>query len=156
MRDLDDIVRAHLEGTVRRVRPKLMTVSTMLVGLVPLLWATGSGADVMKRIAAPMVGGLVTSAFLTLEILPVVYTYWRNEELVWARLAGRDPARLARLRVAARVHGASWAFAVIAVASRAYVEAPAALIYAALALAAAGALGSAAGVRGGAALRAEG
>jgi Cu(I)/Ag(I) efflux system membrane protein CusA/SilA len=60
-----------------RVRPKLMTVGTAMMGLVPLLWATGTGADVMKRIAAPMVGGLISSTFLTLEIIPVVYTYWR-------------------------------------------------------------------------------
>ena len=53
IRDLADIIWAHMEGTVQRVRPKLMTVSTMLIGLVPLLWASGSGADVMKRIAAP-------------------------------------------------------------------------------------------------------
>src|SRR5713226_8888183 len=58
IRDLNDIIWAHMEGTVMRVRPKLMTVATMLVGLIPLLWASGSGADVMKRIAAPMVGGL--------------------------------------------------------------------------------------------------
>ncbi len=77
IRNLDDIIWAHMEGTVMRVRPKLMTVSTMMIGLIPLLWATGSGADVMKRIAAPMVGGLISSAFLTLEIIPVVYTYWR-------------------------------------------------------------------------------
>jgi len=83
---LEDIIEAHSEGTIQRVRPKLMTVSTMLMGLVPLLWAQGSGADVMKRIAAPMVGGLVTSAFLTLEIIPVIYTYWRNEQLLWRRL----------------------------------------------------------------------
>ena len=95
IRDLDDIIWAHMEGTVMRVRPKLMTVGTMLVGLLPLLWATGSGADVMKRIAAPMVGGLITSAFLTLEIIPVVYTYWRQEQVLWERLAPLDPARLA-------------------------------------------------------------
>jgi copper/silver efflux system protein len=77
IRDLNDIIWAHMEGTVMRVRPKLMTVGTMMIGLVPLLWATGAGADVMKRIAAPMVGGLISSAFLTLEIIPVVYTYWR-------------------------------------------------------------------------------
>jgi len=52
-----------------------------LIGLLPLLWATGTGADVMKRIAAPMVGGLVTSTFLTLEIIPVIYTYWRVWQL---------------------------------------------------------------------------
>lgn len=77
VRDLNDIIWAHMEGTVMRVRPKLMTVSTTMLGLVPLLWATGSGADVMKRIAAPMIGGLISSTFLTLEIIPVVYTYWR-------------------------------------------------------------------------------
>ena len=78
---LDDIVEATLEGSVQRVRPKLMTVATMMIGLVPLLWSQGAGADVMKRVAAPMVGGLFTSAFLTLEIIPVVYTYWRYAQL---------------------------------------------------------------------------
>jgi Cu(I)/Ag(I) efflux system membrane protein CusA/SilA len=77
IRDLNDIIWAHMEGTVMRVRPKLMTVGTAAIGLIPLLWATGTGADVMKRIAAPMVGGLISSTFLTLEIIPVVYTYWR-------------------------------------------------------------------------------
>ncbi|HET9598185.1 MAG TPA: CusA/CzcA family heavy metal efflux RND transporter [Anaeromyxobacteraceae bacterium] len=94
VRDLNDIIWAHMEGTVQRVRPKLMTVSTMMFGLVPLLWSEGSGADVMKRIAAPMVGGLVTSAFLTLEIIPVVYTYWRLWQLRHGRLpiAGWPPS----------------------------------------------------------------
>src|SRR4029079_18426916 len=82
------IIAAHMEGTVQRVRPKLMTVAPMLFGLVPLLWATSSGADAMERIADTMVGGLVTSAFLTLEIIPVIVTYWRLEELLWQRLAG--------------------------------------------------------------------
>lgn len=97
IRSLEDIIFAHAEGTVQRVRPKLMTVSTMLIGLVPLLWAEGSGADVMKRIAAPMVGGLITSAFLTLEIIPVIYTYWRYEQLVWRRIGEVSHARLALL-----------------------------------------------------------
>src|SRR5262249_56337867 len=97
IRDLDDIVWAHMEGTVLRVRPKLMTVSTMLIGLVPLLWATGSGADVMKRIAAPMVGGLLTSAFLTLEIIPVIYTYWRYAQLKRAQRTGRPLAEICGL-----------------------------------------------------------
>ena len=52
-----------------------------MIGLVPLLWSQGAGADVMKRVAAPMFGGLVTSAFLTLEVLPVLYTLWRNWQL---------------------------------------------------------------------------
>jgi len=97
IRTFDDIVEAHSEGTIERVRPKLMTVGTMLAGLVPLLWAEGSGADVMRRIAAPMVGGLVTSAFLTLEIIPVVYTYWRWEQLVHRRLEENDPSAFASL-----------------------------------------------------------
>jgi Cu(I)/Ag(I) efflux system membrane protein CusA/SilA len=87
MRNADDVIRATMEGTVQRVRPKLMTVSTMMLGLVPLLWSEGTGADVMKRIAAPMVGGLLTSAFLTLEIIPVVYTYWRLWQLRRGRLS---------------------------------------------------------------------
>jgi copper/silver efflux system protein len=94
---LEDIIEAHAEGTVQRVRPKLMTVATMLIGLVPLLWATGSGADVMKRIAAPMVGGLLSSAFLTLELIPVVYTYWRWAQVKRARREGRTVAEVCDL-----------------------------------------------------------
>jgi copper/silver efflux system protein len=109
LRNLDDVIAAHMEGTVQRVRPKLMTVGTMLVGLVPLLWASGSGADVMKRIAAPMVGGLVTSAFLTLEIIPVISTYWRQEQLLWQELESLDASRLRRLRLATLALGAGWA-----------------------------------------------
>ncbi len=100
---LEDIVAAHAEGTIQRVRPKLMTVGTMLMGLVPLLWADGSGADVMKRIAAPMVGGLITSAFLTLEIIPVIYTYWRAEQLLWRRVAEGAPTLLPPLQWLQRV-----------------------------------------------------
>jgi Cu(I)/Ag(I) efflux system membrane protein CusA/SilA len=90
IRDLDDIVEATLDGSVQRVRPKLMTVATMMIGLVPLLWSQGAGADVMKRVAAPMVGGLFTSAFLTLEIIPVIYTYWRYAQLKRERREGRE------------------------------------------------------------------
>ena len=99
IRNLDDIIHAHTEGTVLRVRPKLMTVGTMLVGLVPLLWATGSGADVMKRIAAPMVGGLLSSAFLTLELIPVVYTYWRYAQLKRSQRTGRLLAEVCRIEM---------------------------------------------------------
>jgi len=88
LRGFDDIVAATLEGSVQRVRPKLMTVATMMIGLVPLLWSQGAGADVMKRVAAPMVGGLFTSAFLTLEIIPVIYTWWRWREWQRAQRAG--------------------------------------------------------------------
>ena len=124
IRDLNDIIWAHMEGTVLRVRPKLMTVSTMLVGLIPLLWATGSGADVMKRIAAPMVGGLITSAFLTLEIIPVVYTYWRQEQVLWERLAELDARGLARMRIFVWMLSAGWALLVALLVSRLYLELP--------------------------------
>jgi copper/silver efflux system protein len=77
----EDIIEAHAEGTVRRLRPKIMTVATMAAGLLPLLWAEGAGAEIMKRVAAPMIGGLATSAFLTLEVLPVLYTLWRAHQL---------------------------------------------------------------------------
>ena len=87
IRTRDDIVDAHAEGTVQRLRPKIMTITTMAAGLLPLLWAEGAGADIMKRIAAPMLGGLITSAFLTLEVLPVLYTIWRARQL--ARQLGR-------------------------------------------------------------------
>jgi Cu(I)/Ag(I) efflux system membrane protein CusA/SilA len=81
LRTRDDIIAAHTEGTVQRLRPKLMTITTMVVSLLPLLWAEGAGAEVMRRVAAPMVGGLATSAFLTLEVLPVLYTVWRTRQL---------------------------------------------------------------------------
>jgi Cu(I)/Ag(I) efflux system membrane protein CusA/SilA len=117
---LDDIIHAHAEGTVQRVRPKLMTVSTMLIGLVPLLWAQGSGADVMKRIAAPMVGGLLTSAFLTLEIIPVIYTYWRNEQLLWRKLAVLDRRRLRVLETLQRTITAALLVVVAGIVVRLY------------------------------------
>jgi copper/silver efflux system protein len=96
----DDIVAAHAEGTVRRLRPKLMTITTMALALVPLLWADGAGAEIMRRVAAPMLGGLATSAFLTLEVLPVLYTIWRTRQLHRAQrlgvsiaeIVGRPPA----------------------------------------------------------------
>ncbi|HEY3668352.1 MAG TPA: efflux RND transporter permease subunit, partial [Polyangiaceae bacterium] len=84
----DDIVAAHAEGTVHRLRPKLMTVTTMAASLLPLLWSEGAGAEIMKRVAAPMVGGLVTSAVLTLEVLPVIYTIWRTTQLRRAQRLG--------------------------------------------------------------------
>jgi Cu(I)/Ag(I) efflux system membrane protein CusA/SilA len=124
IRDLNDIIWAHMEGTVLRVRPKLMTVSTMLIGLVPLLWASGSGADVMKRIAAPMVGGLITSAFLTLEIIPVVYTYWRQEQLLWELLLERDQARLTWLKLLAAAQGVGWALLSAVLVAMIYVSVP--------------------------------
>ena len=94
LRSAEDVIEAHAEGTVRRLRPKLMTVTTMAAGLLPLLWADGAGAEVMRRIAAPMIGGLLTSAFLTLEVLPVLYTLWRCRQLERARRLGAEPVAM--------------------------------------------------------------
>jgi Cu(I)/Ag(I) efflux system membrane protein CusA/SilA len=121
---LEDIIHAHSEGTIQRVRPKLMTVGTMMIGLTPLLWADGSGADVMRRIAAPMVGGLVTSAFLTLEIIPVIYTYWRYEQLLWQWAGELAPAHLPPLRWLERAVAVGFAVAAAAVVAPIYLEHP--------------------------------
>jgi Cu(I)/Ag(I) efflux system membrane protein CusA/SilA len=88
LRTREDIIEAHAEGTVLRLRPKIMTITTMAAGLLPLLWADGAGAEIMRRVAAPMLGGLVTSAFLTLEVLPVLYTIWRSYQLRQAHRTG--------------------------------------------------------------------
>ncbi len=121
IRTRDDIVAAHAEGTIERVRPKLMTVGTMLLGLLPILWSEGSGADLMKRIAAPMVGGLVTSAFLTLEIIPVVYTYWRYEQLVRRKVDAYAPELARELDRFVAIAFAGGAGLVASVALRLYV-----------------------------------
>src|SRR3990172_5727688 len=81
MNSWKDLAEAIDEGAVQRVRPKMMTVMTMILGLLPLLWSHGAGADVMKRIAAPMVGGLVTSTILTLLIIPAIYATWKGGAL---------------------------------------------------------------------------
>lgn len=73
MKQLSDLYNAVIEGAVDRVRPKLMTVATTLIGLLPVMYGSGAGSQVMKRIAAPMVGGLISSTVLTLIIIPVVY-----------------------------------------------------------------------------------
>lgn len=77
MNSLEDLRLAVVEGAVHRVRPKLMTVAALFMGLIPIMWSTGAGADVMKRIAAPMIGGLITSFALELLIYPVVYYIWK-------------------------------------------------------------------------------
>jgi len=77
MKTLHDLQEAVEEGAVKRIRPKMMTVLAILMGLLPIMWSQGAGADVMKRIAAPMVGGVVTSFALELLIYPVVFTLWK-------------------------------------------------------------------------------
>jgi Cu(I)/Ag(I) efflux system membrane protein CusA/SilA len=76
-----ELVEAIIHGAVKRVRPKAMTVCAAFMGLLPILWSTGTGADVMKRIAAPMVGGLITSFLLELLVYPPAYFLWRKREL---------------------------------------------------------------------------
>ncbi len=81
MKNITDLHGSITEGAVQRVRPKMMTVMSTTMGLLPLMWSLGTGADMMKRIAAPMVGGLVTSTVLTLVIIPVVYSLWKARGL---------------------------------------------------------------------------
>jgi Cu(I)/Ag(I) efflux system membrane protein CusA/SilA len=76
-----DLEEAIVEGAVDRVRPKMMTVTAIMAGLLPILWGSGAGASVMKRIAAPMVGGMLSSTILTLIVIPAVYSLWKEWEL---------------------------------------------------------------------------
>jgi copper/silver efflux system protein len=78
---MPDLVGAIEEGAVNRLRPKLMTVAAIMLGLLPALWSHGTGAEVMQRIAAPMVGGMVTSTILTLVVIPALYFLWRRSQL---------------------------------------------------------------------------
>ena len=77
MRSLADLQAAIMQGAVKRIRPKFMTVATTFIGLVPIMWAIGEGSDVMKRIAAPMVGGILTSFLLELLVYPAIYEIWK-------------------------------------------------------------------------------
>jgi Cu(I)/Ag(I) efflux system membrane protein CusA/SilA len=77
LKSLADLEEAVLHGAVKRVRPKLMTISVILAGLIPILWSHGAGADLMKRIAAPMVGGVITSMLMELMVYPAIYTIWK-------------------------------------------------------------------------------
>ena len=81
MRGVEDLREAIREGAVKRIRPKMMTVMTIIMGLLPIMWSQGAGADVMKRIAAPMIGGIVTSFVLELLIYPVIFEIWKGREL---------------------------------------------------------------------------
>ena len=84
MRTEEDLRAAILEGAVRRLRPKFMTVATMLVGLLPILWSTGAGANVMRHVAVPMIGGIVTSFLLELLVYPPLFQAWKRRS--FARL----------------------------------------------------------------------
>ena len=81
LKALADLKDAVMFGAVKRIRPKIMTVSVILAGLIPIMFSTGAGSDVMKRIAAPMIGGVVTSTILELIIYPAIYMLWRGRSL---------------------------------------------------------------------------
>ncbi len=81
MNTVADLHAAIVEGAVDRVRPKIMTVATTLIGLLPVMYGAGAGSQIMKRIAAPMVGGLISSTIMTLIIIPVIYDLWKTWEL---------------------------------------------------------------------------
>jgi Cu(I)/Ag(I) efflux system membrane protein CusA/SilA len=81
LRDKEDLTEAIVEGAAHRIRPKMMTVCAILFGLLPIMWGQGSGADVMKRIAAPMVGGVITSFILELVVYPAIYAWWKGRRL---------------------------------------------------------------------------
>ena len=77
MKTFDDLTEAIVHGAVKRIRPKMMTVSCAFIGLMPVMWSTGAGADMMKRVAAPMMGGLITSFALELLVYPAIYAIWK-------------------------------------------------------------------------------
>ncbi|HET9064180.1 MAG TPA: efflux RND transporter permease subunit, partial [Candidatus Binatia bacterium] len=87
-----DLEEAIVHGAVKRVRPKAMTVFAAMLGLLPIMWSTGIGADLMKRIAAPMIGGLVTSFAMELLVYPAVYLLWRQHEVANYGPSGRAPS----------------------------------------------------------------
>lgn len=81
MNNRGDLIQAIHHGAVKRIRPKIMTISVIIAGLLPIMWSHGAGADVMKRIAAPMVGGVVTSGIMELMVYPVIFYLWRQRGL---------------------------------------------------------------------------
>lgn len=91
MRNWDDLRHAIINGAVKRLRPKVMTVSCMLFGLLPIMWSAGSGADVMRRIAAPLIGGIVTSFLMELVVYPPIFAIWKSRHLP-PRPAGESAA----------------------------------------------------------------
>ena len=95
----DDLYAAVMEGAVERVRPKMMTVTAIMAGLLPIMWGTGTGSEVMSRIAAPMVGGMISSTVLTLGVIPALYALVKQWEL--RRALKRAPAAPPDMQLAA-------------------------------------------------------
>ncbi len=98
MRNLDDLREAVVEGASKRLRPKLMTVAAAFLGLLPIMWSSGTGADVMKRIAAPMIGGILTSFLLELVVYPPVLQFWKQNSDTGAAIE-REPEEESALPV---------------------------------------------------------
>jgi len=90
MRTRGDLVQAIHHGAVKRIRPKVMTIAVIIAGLLPIMWSHGAGADVMKRIAAPMVGGVVTSGLMELLVYPVLFYLWRSRRLDSSLIASSE------------------------------------------------------------------
>jgi copper/silver efflux system protein len=93
MHNLEDLHGAINEGAVSRVRPKMMTVMAIIMGLLPIMWSHGAGADVMKRIAAPMIGGIITSFIFGMIIYPVIFEIWRGREFKKGLLSAENKAK---------------------------------------------------------------
>ncbi len=100
---LPDLTGAVMQGAVQRVRPKMMTVCAIIAGLLPIMWGHSTGADTMKRIAAPMVGGMVSSTILTLLIIPAIFYLWRSREVDRAPTAAAGDRRRPRWRTGALI-----------------------------------------------------
>jgi Cu(I)/Ag(I) efflux system membrane protein CusA/SilA len=103
LNNLNELTEAIVHGAAKRLRPKFMTFATMCVGLLPIMWSTGTGSEVMKRIAAPMVGGIFTSFLLELLVYPALYLVWRQRSLpregLQEMVAGTEGARLQESRL---------------------------------------------------------
>jgi Cu(I)/Ag(I) efflux system membrane protein CusA/SilA len=93
---LEDLQAAIIEGAVERVRPKMMTVVAIMAGLLPIMWSTGTGSEVMRRIAAPMVGGMVSSTLLTLVVIPVIYALVKRRRLTRTPQVAPSPSLSSR------------------------------------------------------------
>jgi Cu(I)/Ag(I) efflux system membrane protein CusA/SilA len=87
-----DLYAAIMEGAVERVRPKMMTVAAIMAGLLPILWSTGTGSEVMQRIAVPMVAGMISSTILTLIVIPAIYAQVKMRSIRAAHRARLEPS----------------------------------------------------------------
>ena len=95
LRNMADLHEAIIHGAVKRIRPKLMTVAAASMGLMPIMWSVGTGADLMKRVAAPMVGGLATSFIMELLVYPAIFLLWRSRQLKPGSVTTTDTATVA-------------------------------------------------------------